>query len=788
MNPLMYFSICCFIYTIILSFVYFLKEKIKNEENRIFSKILITNNIILILELLSSLINNNFFVKALIKKFFLSSMLLWGIFFVLYNLLLAKKNIKKMEIVSYTIYIVTVLFIFILPINFNVNDNGVTLNTYGPSQYIFTASFLLCGALILFIVLFNVKKISLKKAIPSLSYFGIMIIAGIIQILNPQFLFITMSITISTSLIYHTIENPDVKMLEQVTLAKEAAERANHAKSDFLSNMSHEIRTPLNAIVGFSESLKEDNIPASSKEKVEDIIMASNNLLEIVNGILDISKIEANKLEIINKDYDINTIIDELISLTNARIGDKNLDFRTNIDASIPNVLYGDSARLKQIILNLLTNAVKYTKEGYISFTVSSVIKDNICRLIISVEDSGIGIKEESISKLFSKFERLDVEKQMTIEGTGLGLAITKKLVELMNGKIIVQSIYGQGSKFTVSIDQRIVSVEKPKEKQTPKTETKHIDAQGARVLIVDDNELNIKVANVLLKKYNFDIDSCQSGAECILKIKNDEHYDIIFLDDMMPRLSGRETLKKLRTISEFQTPVIALTANAITGMKDEYLEAGFDDYLPKPIEKNELERIIKKYLNKRNSNLANSKTSFETKSILGEDYLDITDKVEKLITEEQLEKTKNEESSSFKEETKSKASKKKRRKKKKTPTKKRVLIVDDNEINIKVALTNLKDYDAEIVTVNSGPACIEEVIMNKYDLIFMDEEMPEMDGYTTMDNLKTIENFSIPVILMSSKKAENLQDSLKEHGFEKQLSKPFSKESLERILNEFLK
>ena len=540
-------------------------------------------------------------------------------------------------------------------------------------------------------------------------------------------------------------------------IAKDAAEKANHAKSDFLSNMSHEIRTPLNAIVGFSESLKEDDIPESAQEKVDDIIMASNNLLEIVNGILDISKIEANKLEIINKEYDIKSMLDELVALTKARIGDKGLEFRVNIDKSIPRVLYGDNIRLKQIILNILTNAVKYTKEGFIDFTVSTVIKDNICRLIISVEDSGIGIKEESIPKLFSKFERLNVEKQLTIEGTGLGLAITKKLVELMNGKIVVQSVYGKGSKFTVSIDQRIISVAPEPTRQAAKSESKIIDASGARILLVDDNELNIKVASVLLKKYNFTIDSCTSGLACLAKIKNNEQYDIIFLDDMMPKMNGRETLKKLKEKADFNTPVIALTANAITGMKQEYLDCGFDDYLAKPIEKPELERIIKKYLNKLNSKSANTNMYKETKSVFEKEFT-----IELPILASAKKQPLN-----FQD--------------------KKILLVDDNEINLKVAENILQKYNLDITKVNSGSSCIEKVIENKYDLILMDDMMPELDGGATLDNLNTLEDFNTPVILTTASSLDEVNEKITTHKFAGYLQKPFTKETVEELLTKLL-
>ena len=396
---------------------------------------------------------------------------------------------------------------------------------------------------------------------------------------------------------YFTIENPDMKLINELNIAKDQAIKANNAKSEFLSSMSHEIRTPLNAIVGFSQALSEEDINDNAKDEVKDIMMASNSLLELVNGILDISKIESGKIEIVNTEYQFKNIYDELVILAKARMGDKPLDFRCHYDEDIPSVLYGDYTRVKQVILNILTNAVKYTREGYIDFSVSSVRKDDICRLIISVEDSGIGIKQENIPKLFTKFERLDLEKNITIEGTGLGLAITKKLVELMNGTIVVQSIYGKGSKFTIAIDQRVVHKEVVVEKREEK-KVSEVHAEGRKVLIVDDNKINLKVASRLLENYKLDITTVESGALCIDKV-NSNTYDLILMDDMMPNMSGVETLHKLKEIDGFASPVVALTANAVTGMKEKYLNDGFDDYLAKPINRDELNNIVAKYLNK---------------------------------------------------------------------------------------------------------------------------------------------------------------------------------------------
>ena len=422
-------------------------------------------------------------------------------------------------------------------------------------------------------------------------------IATIVQALFPNMLLITPVEAVITLLTYFYIENPDMKVAAQLNEAKLQAEKANNAKTDFLSSMSHEIRTPLNAIVGFSQALMEENLPSSAQEEVKYIVDASETLLEIVNSILDISKIEANKLEIIDKEYNFKKVYDELCALTKARLGEKPLELRFSYDDTIPQVLYGDDVRIKQIILNLLTNSIKYTKYGFVDFSVKSVIKGDMCRLIISVEDSGIGIKKENLEKLFTKFERFE-EKNTTIEGTGLGLAITKRLVELMHGQLVVHSVFGEGSKFTLVIDQKIVkgviTIDQAEEGNFV-----DINCANKEILLVDDNKLNLKVAARLLETYKANITMVESGAETIDLIKSGKVYDLILMDDMMPKMSGVETFKELKKIPGYNIPTVILTANAIEGMRDKYLNDGFDDYLSKPINKIELNRVINRFLNK---------------------------------------------------------------------------------------------------------------------------------------------------------------------------------------------
>lgn len=599
MNGQVYLNLSACFYTILIAFCFFCRKKVKSAETTIYGHLIIVSLFELILGLISSFsifYNLNSKLILLFTKIYFISMLNWIYVFTKYIMNLdsslnanKNNNINKLFNVLYLL-----LCILILSTPLKVNFINNLIYTQGLSMIILIFSVTLIILFCFYLGLKNIKNRD-RRFIPLWFFLIVGTFVFLIQMMFPQLFLIVPLEAFITSLMYHTIENPDVKMIEELQVARDQADKANQSKTEFLSSMSHEIRTPLNAIVGFSDCIMDANTLDEAKENAKDIVSASDTLLEIVNGILDISKIEAGKLEIVNSKYNANEVFTELAKLITPRMKDKGLDFTYHIDPTLPKMLYGDHASIKKIVTNLLSNACKYTSHGFVHYDVSCVRMGEFVRLIISVEDSGRGIKKDSIDKMFTKFQRLDEDRNTTIEGTGLGLAITKQLAEMMGGKIICHTVYGEGSKFTAVINQRIENDDNITEN---KVEVDSVDLSGLRILVVDDTPLNIKVAVKLLQRYKANvIDSCNSGFECINKVKSGNKYDLILLDDMMPKLSGTETLAKLKEIPGFNTFTVALTANALTGMREKYIKNGFDDYLSKPIEVSELIRISNKLL-----------------------------------------------------------------------------------------------------------------------------------------------------------------------------------------------
>ncbi len=399
---------------------------------------------------------------------------------------------------------------------------------------------------------------------------------------------------------------------ERLQAISERAIAASEAKTSFLSNMSHEIRTPINAILGMNEMIMRETGGADTDIRMysQNIKTAGNTLLGLVNDILDFSKIEEGKLELIPVDYDLSSVVNDLVNMIKTRLDDKGLFLKLEIDENTPRSLHGDEIRIKQIITNILTNAAKYTEKGSVTFSISfeKIEGDpDAIMLDVSVKDTGIGIKQEDILKLFSRFERIEEKRNRSIEGTGLGMNITEMLLEMMGSRLVVDSTYGEGSKFSFSIRQQVVSWDPIGDyEETWKQSVRDMSsykvsfvAPDASLLVVDDNNLNLMVFASLLKQTKIQVDNA-SGADEGIAMALKKHYDIIFLDHMMPEKDGIEALHELKEHPEgpnIDTPYICLTANAISGARQEYIEAGFDDYLTKPINTAELDDILLRYL-----------------------------------------------------------------------------------------------------------------------------------------------------------------------------------------------
>ena len=399
------------------------------------------------------------------------------------------------------------------------------------------------------------------------------------------------------------------KLQDEKTQALEKAlhmeEEANKMKSAFLANMSHEIRTPINAIIGMGTMITRESKEQSTKRYARDIRNASKTLLALINDILDFSKIESGNLELVMGEYDLGVLVNDLVNMIQPKADDKKLDFIVNVDENIPKMLYGDDVRIEQIIINILNNAVKYTHQGSVTFNMGyeKVSEDQI-ELKVSITDTGIGIKEEDIEKLFSPYQRFDEQRNKKVEGTGLGMSITKSLLEKMNSVLNVTSVYGKGSTFAFTILQSVCgegvigNFKENNDFGDRESEIEKFHAKEAIILVVDDVEMNLIVAKNLLKRIQVQIDTASSGTEAIEMAKN-RKYDIIFMDAMMPGLSGEESMQRIRQECKinWETPIIVLTANAIKGAREEYIEAGFDDYLSKPVDAKLLEEMVGRYI-----------------------------------------------------------------------------------------------------------------------------------------------------------------------------------------------
>lgn len=574
--------------------VFFNHNNAKNQETKLYSKMLIINFISSVITIFTIIIFKSLnlnFLTIIMKKLELVLNLLILSLFLQYNLVLINKKVKTTKILK-TIYLINIILVIILPMDVSVVNNTLKVSQIGYTIYHIISTILISIISLLTIKLIKINKKNLKKSLPFLGLTILSLFIILLQIKFPESNIYNYFMSYILLIMYFTIENPDTKVIEQLNIEAKKASEVRKAQENFLASMSHEVRTPLNTIVGLSTSLEENpKCPVEMKQDLQDIVTSSYNLLEMFNNVIDINEIETGTLKLQNEKYNIKESINEVINNHKIKLNKKNLTLNIEYQDNIPKYLYGDIKHLKVIITNILSNAIKYTKDGKIDLLVRSINEPDKCNLIIIIKDTGIGMKEETLSKMYHKFERLDTIKNSNIEGMGLGLALTKRLVELMHGTINFTTTYQVGTTFTIMLPQEFYyqdSIILPKLKDLTKSK---------RVLIVDDNPLNIKVAKRALEALNYtNLDTCDSGFKCLEKIKNGSSYDIILMDIMMPGMSGTQTLENLKNISTFKTPVVALTADALMGANQKYLSQGFSDYLAKPYTKEQLKNILNKY------------------------------------------------------------------------------------------------------------------------------------------------------------------------------------------------
>lgn len=501
--------------------------------------------------------------------------------------------------------IAAVIAIVELPIDYVTSPHSDYSTGAAPAvAYIFAfVYFVLC-----FVLLICYRKKMEPKARRGISLALLSLISVVVaQAIVHQLLMTGVGVTLIVVALYYSVESPDAALIEKLEHEMERADSANEAKSSFLAHMSHEIRTPINAVLGMDEMILRESGEPQIREYAENIRTSGRTLLSIINDILDFSKVEAGKMEIIPAQYEIASAINDVYNMTRERAEKKGLAFYFDVDTKLPSVLYGDEIRIKQCMLNIVTNAIKYTEKGSVNVRIDFKEKGNnliIVRFV--VRDTGIGMKPEDIDKIFMPFVRIDERKNRSVEGTGLGMNITRQLLALMGTDLEVTSTYGEGSEFSFAVEQGVVSdkpigrledVRREENEQHKERNIGKFRAPNARVLVIDDTEMNHKVIAGLLKRTRIRVDKAMSGQEA-LEMAERNRYDVYLIDHIMPGMDGIETLDRLKDIPGLEDAVfIALTANAISGAREMYLDAGFRDYLAKPVEGDKLEDMILKYL-----------------------------------------------------------------------------------------------------------------------------------------------------------------------------------------------
>ena len=588
-NTTIFLTIISFFYSVLLMIAYFSKDKIKTLENKVYSKLIIINFIGIILELFCTIFagyaKDHLLFYTILNKLFLVELTIWCSVFSVYVFLISSKKeknelksyLKKVSIFHIVIDVITMFLIFVLPVQFNINDLGYVMYSYGPSVNIVFISSTLYITLMFTCLIRNFKNIKSKKYLPIYVYMVIGVLVGIVQKLHPEILAFTSMEAFITVIMYFTIENPDKKLLEEIHMSKKIADAANEDKSMLIYNMMNEVKSIASDINKSSEVILNSNNLEENRFFAREIISSNNKLYSMANNIYNIDVIDDINVKTVKNKYNIKLLLKEVISKNKELFEDKDISFRFNIDSNLPNTLYGDSINLKNVLNTIIGNSYKYTDKGYVELSVNAIFKKDIVRLIIKIEDSGIGIKAEDLDKCLNK----NTKDQNSLYGA-------RKTINIMGGNLLISSEYNKGTIVTIILDQKIYTNNKDNYDNY---------VNNKKILIIDDNNSSIKLISKILDKHNILYDSSNLGKEALDRIRKGDKYDLILLDEDMPYMNGISVMNKLNKIKGFDTKVILLTKNSNIIYDDIYKDSGFSDYIIKPIDKDDLMNKINKYL-----------------------------------------------------------------------------------------------------------------------------------------------------------------------------------------------
>ena len=595
-----FFTLCSFFYSLMLTIIYFKRKNVKTIETKIYSSLIITNilNVSLAVMCYFTILYKDMmpFINDLISKTLLLLFITWELFFTGYVIVITRKNkeknykeiYKKSRPLLAVLYILISFIVYVLPLYYH-NENKIVYS-YGPSaNFIYALTAILIITWIILIIK-NYQILKSRKCIPVVLFIVLTLIVVVIQKQNPGLLLITATETFITIIMYFTIENPDMKMLDEVHKAKVISDNANEEKTLFLYNMTNEIRVITKDIDKETDNILDET--DNKKIDVEEINNSARNIkgstakfTTMTNEILDISSIDSASVRIYNEKYNIKRLLKEIVGMYKSKAQNKNLDFRVSIASDIPEYLYGDGINLKKVLTIILDNSIKYTNNGYIEFNINTIIKGDIARLIISVEDSGIGMKAEDINKIFTKKQEREDNHNLNNN-----LYNAKRLITLMNGTIVPSSSYGSGTTMKIILDQKYDTIDTDINKYDNIYDKK-------KVLLIDDSPSSEKLFNKILSGTNIELTSVKLGKEGLEKIRSKEKYDLILLDEELEPQNGHIIMRKLLEIRNFNTKVILLTKDNKYDYDDSYLQEGFTDYIIKSSDKEEILNKMNKYL-----------------------------------------------------------------------------------------------------------------------------------------------------------------------------------------------